>query len=54
MAEMDDVAEGAAAVGALRGLDRGEIAEQSHQLVRLIEARTIDMNISFQMAAPLQ
>jgi hypothetical protein len=53
LAEMDDVADGAAAVGALGGFDHGELAEQGHQLVRLIQTRTIDMNIGFQVGAPL-
>jgi hypothetical protein len=53
LAEMDDIADGAAAVGALGGLDHGELAEQGHQLVGLIEPGTIDMNIGFQVRAPL-
>lgn len=45
---MDHIADGAAAVGALGGLHHGKIAEQGHQLVRLVEARTIDVNIMIQ------
>lgn len=52
VAEVDDIAERAAAVGALGGFQHRMIAEQRHQLMRQIQARAIDMNMIVQEAAP--
>ena len=52
LAEMDDVADRAAAIGALRGLDRRHLAEQGDELLRLVEPGTIDMNMNIQVALP--
>ena len=52
LTEMDDVTDRAAAIGALRGLDRRHLPEQGDKLLRLVEPGTIDMNMSIQVALP--
>ena len=52
LTEMDNVTDRAAAIGALRGLDRRHLPEQGDKLLRLVEPGTIDMNMSIQVALP--
>ena len=51
LGEMDDIADRAAAVRPLCRLNDGEIAEQRHQFLRLVNPGAVDVNMSNQSGA---